>query len=116
ATVELDESNLKPGEILVPYEGGHAETQKIRFAIAKGYKVLYVNPSIALCPTCAFQARQAGLALPGAMVSQGPGKPAIPLATLKDSDLSQMAAEQMKPQYKTHEKVPWAGQQRRRQH
>ncbi|WP_228779271.1 SpvB/TcaC N-terminal domain-containing protein [Methylobacter sp. BlB1] len=108
ATVEIDQKHLKPGEVLVPYSGGHAEIQKIRFAVDNGYKILYVNPSIPLCANCAFAARQAGLALPGAMVSQGSGRPAVPLDTLTNQDLARMASEQSKPMYKTHEKVPWA--------
>jgi len=104
ATVEIDPVHLKPGEVLVPFEGGHAEIQKIRFAIANGYKVLYVNPNIPLCPTCAFQARQAGLTLRGAMVS---GKPAVPLDTLTDADLARMEPRTTGPDFKTHDKKSW---------
>lgn len=104
STVPIDPSHLKPGEVLVPYSGGHAEIQKIRYAIDKGYKVLYVNPSLPLCANCAFQARKAGLALPGAMVSQGPGKPAVLLSSLSDAQLAELASGQLGPRYKTHEK------------
>ncbi|MGC5328354.1 DUF4157 domain-containing protein [Brevibacillus sp. SYSU BS000544] len=117
ATVEIKIENLKPGEVYVPYidyggKGHHAEIQKIRYATDNGYKVVYVNPSIPLCPSCAYQARQIGLTLPGAMVSQGRrsgGKSAIPLDTLSNKELLKMMADQMKPnpKYKTHYKKDW---------
>jgi hypothetical protein len=79
----------------------------MRFAAEKGYVLPpgSLNPSLPFCPNCAFQARQAGLAPPGALVSQGPGKTAIPLENLTDADLARMV--RLKPIYRAAEKVNW---------
>jgi hypothetical protein len=102
STVPLNKSQLKPGEVLVPYEGGHAELQAQRFAAKHGYKILKQHPSSPFCPHCAFWARKKGIAPRNALVTPGHGKRSpVPLASLTDKDLANMVKRQAIPEEKS---------------
>jgi hypothetical protein len=100
ANVPIDPSLLLPDEVLVPYAGGHAEIQTMRFADAKGYKILpgALEPSRAFCVNCAWWARKEGLAPPGARVRVGQHE--RPLAEVSNKELIQNLGENRPPRWR----------------
>jgi hypothetical protein len=87
---EIAPVHLRPNEVLVPKTKGHAEIQTQRYAASTGYQLLGTEPSRPFCANCGFWTNLAGLAYPGATVSQGSGKPALPLSKLTVEDLGRL--------------------------
>jgi hypothetical protein len=95
---------LRPDEVFVPYTGGHAEPQTIKFAPRNGYQIKpgALEPSRAFCAECAELARSRRLAPPDAKVRVG--EHIKPLADVSNRELFEAMHEE-------HYKRPgWRGE------